>query len=182
MQIQSAAAFSGDIVFAFKTRFLRALSLCLCVSVSMCCMYFYNPKNSVNALKIVRSTEPQQIDKNTNGRMKMHYYYWVEKYYAFYLSLTSRHESNAQQQHSATPNQTTSNSIHLITRNKSDLLPVKTFYLHIHRESVPAIRFITFNIIPKTYSRYAPKHYSLIRSLSGTQHLYSFLECIRLSD
>lgn len=31
-------------------------------------MCLYNPKNSVNELKIVRTTEPQQIDKNTNGR------------------------------------------------------------------------------------------------------------------
>lgn len=42
---------------------LLAAECQMCLFVCLC-VYLYNPKNSVNALKIVRSTEPQQIDKN----------------------------------------------------------------------------------------------------------------------
>lgn len=101
-------AFSGDIVLVFKL-----WRVCVCVS-ECACVFFIIQKNNVNALKIVRSTEPQQIDKNTNGRMKMHYYYWVESIccYAFYLSLTVDNEQQQQQQQ---PMRTRTHSIQFCT-------------------------------------------------------------------
>lgn len=56
-----------------------AFNIGFCIQ-TVCVCALIIPKNSVNALRIVQSTEPQQIDKNTNGITKMHYYYWVEKY------------------------------------------------------------------------------------------------------
>lgn len=146
-------------------------------------MCLYNPKNSINALKIVRSTEPQQIDKNTNGKMKMqyyYYYYWVEKH--LYLS----HDESGELKYCVTVcsrklKRVETNlqfCIHLIPSNKSDLLLVKTFYsctFIARAEFVSVFALLLLNIIPKknTHTHFFDMYVMLLQKCSNSHVLHS---------
>lgn len=94
-----------------------------------------------------------------------YYYYWVEKHLAYAILLIAQQNTRARgetERQIEMPRDRsikikmnekfflyTNSSLHLISRNKSDLLLVKTVYLHI-RWSIPLLfHFITFNIIRK---------------------------------
>lgn len=140
------------------TSFLAKVCVAMCV-----CVCLYNPKSSVNALKIVRSTEPQQIDKNTNGRMKMHYYYWVEKHFVcmHFTYLLSRGEQPAKEKRDGGRERVQQNSVHLISSNKSDLLLVKTFYLHIHWSISPLSALLLLTSSENFFVMHAFEKYTL---------------------
>lgn len=75
---------------------------------------------------------------------------WKSTLCACILLISSAAESN-QQKSTATGVQHNS-TVHLISSNKSDLLLVKTFYLHIHWSISPRSALLLLTSIPKTSS------------------------------
>lgn len=121
-----------------------------------------------------------------------YYYYWVEKHLAYAILLIAQQNTRARgetERQIEMPRDRsikikmnekiflyTNSSLHLISRNKSDLLLVKTVYLHI-RWSIPLLfHFITFNIIRKLLRyiclRKVCTHVSRIHTQTCTHSLF----------